>query len=120
MKRLLKKIWIYLKPFCNWRFLVSYSIPFMVVNGWAWIGVILIPVIGMNWFTSASLSWQAILWLPCTPEKLITIPATIFIQTRLFKNDKKTKAQLEEMYAEAKKDWQTIKNKFRRNKNNDN
>ena len=30
------------------------------------------------------------------------------------------KKQLEEMYAEAKKDWQTIKSKFRRNKNNDN
>lgn len=74
------------------------------------------PIIGANWFTVAATTWLGILWLPFTPEKLITIPAALFIHTRLFKNDKKTKEQLEKMYAQAKDDWNKFKNKFKRKK----
>lgn len=119
MKKLWTKIKIYLKPFFNWRFLVSYFIPFMLINGWAWIGVFLMPVIGSNWFTIAATTWLGILWLPCTPEKLITIPLAIFIHTKIFgPKDPKTREDLEKMYSEAKADWQSIKNKFKK-KNKD-
>ena len=40
---ILRKLWIYVRPFFNWKFLVSYSVPFMITNGWAWIGVFLFP-----------------------------------------------------------------------------
>ena len=114
MKKIWTKILIYLKPFLDWKFLVSYSIPFSLINGWAWIGTILMPIIGSNWFTIAASTWLAILWMPCTPEKLITIPMAIWIHHLLFKNDKKTKIKMQKMYDEAKKDFNTIKNKFKR------
>lgn len=117
MKNLWKKIKIYIKPFINWRFLVAYFIPFMLINGWAWIGFALMPVIGSNWYTIASTTWLGILWLPCTPEKLITIPMAIFIHTKLFgPKDPKTREDLDKLYSEAKSDWQTIKSKFKKNK----
>ena len=37
----------------------------------------------------------------------------IFFQTQLFKGDEKTKAQLNDMYSQAKSDWQKVKFKFR-------
>lgn len=74
------------------------------------------PVIGANWYTIAATTWLGILWLPCTPEKLITIPMALFIHTRLFRRDEKTRKQLEDMYAQAKEDWNKFKNKFKRKK----
>lgn len=116
MKKLLKKIWIYIRPFVSLKFLISYIIPFMIVNGWAWIGAILLPFIGANWFTVASTTWLSILFLPFCPEKLITLPLAIFIHKRLFKNDEKTHNYLNAMYDEANTDWQKIKNRFKRKK----
>lgn len=84
------------------------------MNGWTYIGVALIPKIGLNWFTRAASVWLSILWLPGTPEKLITVPIAIWLHTKLFKNDKKTHDQLQIMYAEARSDWIKIKNKFKR------
>lgn len=112
MKKVLRKIWIYLRPFCKWQFLVSYFIPFMLINGWAWIGAALLPIVGANWFTIAATTWLGILWLPCTPEKLVTVPAAIWIHTRLFGKTGKTHYQLVRMYAEARRDWRNIKRKF--------
>lgn len=106
------KLKIYLQPFFNWRFLVSYSIPFMLVNGWAWIGVFMFPYV-KNWFTITSVSWMAFLWAPFTPEKLFTIPIAIWIHTQLFKHDPKTREQLQKMYQEAKSDWQKIKERVK-------
>ena len=117
MKKIWNKIIIYLKPFLDWKFLVSYLIPFSLINGWAWVGTFLLPIIGSNWFTIAASTWLAILWMPWTPEKLVTIPMAIWIHHLLFKNDKKTKIKMQKMYDEAKKDFNTIKNKFKRHKN---
>lgn len=110
---ILRKLWIYIRPFFNWKFLVSYSIPFMITNGWAWIGVFLFPYY-KNWFTITSVSWMAFLWAPFTPEKLVTIPMAIWIHTLIFKRDKKTRAMLDVMYNQAKKDWNNVKAKLKR------
>ena len=116
MKQFCRKLWIYLRPFVSWQFLVSYFIPFMLINGGAWIGSILLPIVGPNWFTVAATTWLAISWLPWTPEKLITIPIAIWIHTKLFGRKGVTHYRLLRMYAQAKRDWKSIKNKFKRNK----
>ena len=84
----------------------------MITNGWAWIGVFLFPYYPDNWFTITSVSWMAFLWAPFTPEKLVTVPMAIWIHTKIFKKDPKTRAMLDKMYAEAKSDWMKIKNKI--------
>ena len=114
IKAILNKLWIYIRPFLNWRFLVSYLLPFCIINGWAWVGAALMTVWGPNWFTTAATAWLAFLWLPTTPEKLITIPMAIIIHTKLFgKRDPKTREQLEEMLATAKADWKAVKSRIK-------
>lgn len=68
------------------------------------------------WLIWFSRSYIAFLYIPTTPEKLITIPMAIFFHTQLFKRDEKTKKQLDEMYGQAKADWQKIKIKLKRKK----
>jgi len=66
-----------------------------------------------DWLVWFSVSYIAFLYLPFTPEKLVTIPLAIFIQWLLFRNDIKTRKQLDEMYAQAKADWHKVKFKVR-------
>jgi hypothetical protein len=99
----------YLKPFTSWKFLVSFGSAWMITNGWAYVlAVVHTPL------QKIALGYIAFLYLPFTPEKLITIPLAIFIHTKMFKNDDKTRKDLEEMYEQAKTDWKKIKNKFRK------
>ena len=116
MKKLLNKLKIYFKPFCHWRFLISFGAAWMITNGWSYIFIVVGPMIKCNWMLSIGAAWQAFLWLPFTPEKLVTIPLAMFFHTLLFTKDAKTHQELEAMYAEAKSDWNKIKNKFKRKK----
>lgn len=117
MKKLLNKLKIYLKPFCSPKFLVSYGTAWMITNGWSYLFVIIGPIVEWSWMTAIGAAYQAFIWSPIGPEKLITIPLSIWFHTLLFKRDDKTHLQLENMYAEAKKDWNSIKSKiFKRRK----
>lgn len=114
MKKLWNKLKIYLKPFINWRFLISFGAAWMITNGWSYVFVICGPIFHITWMTTIGAAYQAFLWMPFTPEKLVTIPIAIFFHTRLFKNDKKTHEELNQMYEQARNDFTKIKEKFRK------
>ena len=112
MKRILKWLWKYLKPFTNWRFLISFGLAWTITNG-IWYAFAFIPMRLPDWLVWFSRSYIAFLYIPTTPEKLITIPLAIFIQLLLFRNDMKTRKQLDDMYSQAKSDWRKVKFKVR-------
>lgn len=112
MTRFIRWLLKYLRPFANWRFLISFGLAWIITNG-IWYAFAFIPMKLPDWLVWFSRSYIAFLYIPTTPEKLITIPLAIFFQTQLFKGDQKTKEQLNEMYAQAKADWQKVKFKVR-------
>lgn len=112
MKQRLKN---YFRPFLKWRFLVCFFLAWMITNGWSYIFIGLGMCFNITWMLSIGTGWQAFLWLPCTPEKLVTIPIAIWFNTFLF-NDERTHQELQTMKQQAKDDWQKIKNKFKRRK----
>lgn len=65
----------------------------MIVGGFLKIG----------WMLKIGAAYYAFLWLPCTPEKLITIPLAIGIHKKLFKKDFKNLHNLTKMYEREKK-----------------
>jgi len=93
----MKRLWIFLKPFANWKFLVAFGLAWFITNGWAWLGL----AIGKGWFKVISAGYMAFLWMPFTPEKIVTIPLAIGFQRLLFRKDKKLNQQLLEMKNEA-------------------
>ena len=96
MKKLLKKLWKLIKPFLTWRILICYIPWWLICTGWTYVAI----AIGGPWLKTAGGVWLAMLWTPWCPEKLFTIPLTIWLHKKLFPNIKTTK--LDELLAKAK------------------
>lgn len=101
-KRFLKKAAMLL---FNPHFLLCFGIGWIITNGWCYIGAALGAYFGIGWLTAVSTGYMALLWVPFTPEKLITLTIAIVLLRFLFPDDQKTLGLLKEMYASAKKKW---------------
>ena len=93
----------YITPFFNIKFLVSFFTAWMITNGWAYVALALGTRFKINWLSTISGSYQAFLWMPWTPEKLITIPIAIWIHKILFKKDFNNINKLVKLYEKEKR-----------------
>ena len=112
MKRLLTKIKTYISPFLNWRILIIYLPIWFIMSGWTYLFIYLGTKHHISWMLASGTFWATVLWLPITPEKLITIPLTlyIYIRWRGHSDDK-----LEALIIEARGDWANTKAWFNKN-----
>lgn len=120
MKKLIKKIGVYISPFIDLKLLLIYTPIWFLMSGWTYLFMFLGMKYRINWMLIVGSTWAGILWLPFTPEKIITIPLTLFLYTKIFGNkDKKTIFKLERMHEQAKEDLKLIKQKINiiKNKN---
>lgn len=69
-----------IKPFLKPTLAISFLIAWFITNGWAY----LLVAIGSGWLRGLALTYIGLLWLPFTPEKIITIPLALFIQKKFF------------------------------------
>ena len=110
---MLKKIKTYISPFLNWRILIIYLPIWFLMSGWTYLFIFLGTKYHINWMLASGTFWATILWLPITPEKLITIPITLVVYVKLFGHKEEDKLQL--LMAEARGDWQRTCQWFKRN-----
>ena len=113
MRRLWTKIKTYISPFLNWRILVIYVPIWFIMSGWTYLFIFLGTKYHIGWMLASGTFWATLLWLPITPEKLITIPITLWLYVKLFGH--KESEKLERMLLEARQDWDNVKAWFRRN-----
>lgn len=76
----------------------------MITNGWAYVLLGFGAYLQIEWMTAVSGIYLAFLWLPFTPEKIITIPIAIGLLRLIFPRDKDTLGVLREMKSRAKKE----------------
>ena len=112
MKRLWTKIKTYIAPFLNWRILIIYLPIWFIMSGWTYLFIYLGTRHHISWMLAAGTFWATLLWLPITPEKLITIPLTLFIYVKWAGH---SDGKLERLIVEAKQDWEATKRWFKRN-----
>ena len=112
MKRLWNKIKTYISPFLNWRILIIYLPIWFIMSGWTYLFIFLGTKYHIAWMLAAGTFWATVLWLPITPEKLITIPLTLFIYVKWRGHSDE---RLEAMVVEARGDWQRTKAWFNKN-----
>ena len=112
MKRLWTKIKTYISPFLNWRILVIYLPIWFLMSGWTYLFIFLGTKHHISWMLAAGTFWATLLWLPITPEKLITIPLTLLIYSRWRGHSDE---KLEAMVIEARGDWQRTCQWFSKN-----
>lgn len=84
-KDLFLKIWNYLK---DWRTAISFFIAWNITNGWCYAFILFGSIFHIKWMRITGLSYLAFLWLPTTPEKLITVPLGMGIKKILFRRKK--------------------------------
>lgn len=98
-KRLIKKL---IKCALNPRFVLCFGIAWMITNGWAYILLGVGAFFNIGWMTATAGAYIAFLWLPISPEKLITIPIAIGLMRWLFPKDKETLGMLRDLSEKAK------------------
>lgn len=100
MKKKFKKILLF---FTNPRLLLCFFLAWMLTNGWSYILFAIGTYFGIGWMTAVAGGYLAFLWLPVSPEKLVTFAIAIFFLKRLFPDDQKTLAVLRELRDKVRK-----------------
>ncbi len=100
MKEILKK---WLRFLANPRLLLCLSIAWLITNGWSYLLLGLGSYFGVDWMVTVASAYLAFLWLPISPEKLVTVAIAIFLLRRLFPNDTKTLGVLKELREKHRK-----------------
>lgn len=99
MKQKLKKIIQFLT---NPRLLLCYGLAWMITNGWAYVLFAIGLWLKIGWMVAVGSAYLAFLWLPISPEKIVTFAITIALLRWLFPNDQKTLAVMKAGSAKLK------------------
>ena len=98
----------------NPRFLLCFGLAWMITNGWCYIFIGVGSYYDIGWMFYVGTTYLAFLWLPITPEKIVTIPLAIAFLKLLFPRDKYTLGVLIDMYQKAKDALKAQKRKRKR------
>lgn len=100
----------------NPKLLLCFGIAWILTNGWAYIALGIGTWLNINWLTAVAGTYLTFLWIPVTPEKLITIIIAMFLLKLLFPEDKKTLKRLhlmkELIKRKTRKAKEKLKNKY--------
>ena len=99
IKEILKKVVMFI---LNPRLLLCFGIAWMITNGWSYVMLALGAYFKISWMTALAAGYLALMWVPGTPEKIITVAIAIFLLRVLFPKDEKTLAVLQRMHQRVK------------------
>ena len=99
IKELLKKL---IRCITNPRFLLCFGLAWLITNGWAYVLLGIGTFCSIGWMIAISSAYLAFLWIPVTPEKIVTLAIAIFLLRLLFPNDEKTLGMLRELQGKKK------------------
>lgn len=93
----------------NPKLLLCFGIGWMITNGWSYIFLGVGAFYGIEWMTAVAGVYLAFLWVPGTPEKILTVAIAIGLLRLLFPNDEKTLGVLREIGKNAKSEIRKLK-----------
>ena len=74
----------------NPRLLLCLFIAWMITNGWSYVLMLLGVIMKINWMKVVAGTYMGLLWVPFTPEKIITVALAILLLRVLYPKDEKT------------------------------
>lgn len=99
MKEKIKKVLLF---FTNPRLLLCLAIAWLITNGWSYIMLGIGTYWQIPWMTVVAGAYLTFLWLPISPEKVVTFAIAIALLRWMFPNDQKTLAVLKNLHKKAK------------------
>ncbi len=106
-----------LKFFLNPRLLLCVFLAWMITNGWSYVFTAVGALCNISWMTIVGGAYLGLLWLPFTPEKIVTAILSIWFLKLFFPNDKATLGVIKEEYEKIKS---VVKSKKKASKVNTN
>ena len=94
MKEKIKKVFQFI---ANPHLLLCLGLAWLITNGWSYLLLGLGTLFQSNWMIAVASGYLAFLWLPISPEKLVTVAIAVALLRFLFPNDQKTLAVLKNM-----------------------
>ena len=92
----------FLKFFLNPRLLLCVFLAWMITNGWSYIFTAVGALCNIHWMTIVGGTYMGLLWLPFTPEKIVTAILSIWFLKLFFPNDKATLGVIKKEYEKIK------------------
>jgi len=86
----------------NPHFLLCFGIAWLITNGWSYIMLGIGTYFGIKWMIKVASAYLAFLWLPISPEKIVTFAISIGLIRIIFPKDEKTLGQLKDLLKKAK------------------
>ncbi len=86
----------------NPRLLLCLAIGWIITNGWSYIALAVGTYFKIGWLAGIAGAYLTFLWLPISPEKIVTVAIAIALLRKLFPHDRKTLAVLRQLYSGAK------------------
>jgi hypothetical protein len=88
----IKRLWVKYKPklrlwgrlLLSWRFLLCFGLAWIITNGWSYVLFGLGMLLDNAWMIGVSSAYLAFLWLPISPEKIVTVAIACFLVRHLF------------------------------------
>ena len=74
----------------NPRLLLCLAIAWMITNGWSYVMFSLGMLMKIHWMRVVGGAYMSFLWLPFTPEKLVTVLLAIGLMRLLYPRDRRT------------------------------
>lgn len=108
MKKKLKTILFFIT---NPKLLLCLAIAWLITNGWAYVLLGIGTFLKIKWMVAIASGYLAFLWLPFSPEKILTVIIAMVLLRLLFPNDAKTLAVIKNMYARTKSKFKNRKKK---------
>ena len=87
----------------NPRLLICVGIAWLITNGWSYIMLALGTYFKIGWMIAVASGYLTFLWLPISPEKIVTVAIAIVLLRFLFPRDEKTLGILRDMHEKLKR-----------------
>ena len=93
-----RQLWTLVQFLLNPRLLLCFGIAWMITNGWSYVFLGIGVWFGIPWMMAVGGAYLAFLWLPATPEKVVTVAIAMLLLRWLFPKDEKTLGVLRKLY----------------------
>lgn len=87
------------------------GLAWLITNGWSYILLGLGIILDITWMQTVASAYLALLWIPFTPEKILTAIIAMFFLKILFPKDQKTLGLLKDMFVTVKEKQKEKKRK---------
>lgn len=102
----------------NPKLLLCFFLAWMITNGWSYVFTALGTALDITWMTVAGTAYMGLLWVPFTPEKILTVIIALFLMRLFFPRDQKTIAVLKEELSKLKKAYRNSREKRQKQRAN--